>query len=54
MDIGARLLVTPDKIVVDEFEIVDITASMNNDDVYVHLRDKWGYEYKGEITGVME
>lgn len=40
------------KVIVDEFEIVDITASCDNDDVYVHLKDKWGYEYIGAITGV--
>tara|TARA_B100000749_G_C18014538_1_gene296711 strand:- start:43 stop:180 length:138 start_codon:yes stop_codon:yes gene_type:complete len=42
------------QVIIDTFEVVEITADMNNDDVYVHLKDSYGYEYKGMITGVME
>ena len=45
---------TDDKCMVDGYEIIEIQGSCNYDDVYIHLRDSYGFEFKGEITGVMD
>ena len=41
------------KVVVDNVEILDITLGLYNN-VFVRVRDKDGYEYAGELTGVKE
>ena len=41
------------KVVVDNVEILDIWF-MGIDTVFVRVRDEDGYEYAGELTGVME
>ena len=45
--------VTSMKVVVDNVEILDITLGLY-DNVFVRVRDEDGYEYAGELTGVME
>ena len=41
------------KVVVDNVEILDITLGLY-DNVFVRVRDEDGYEYAGELTGVMK
>tara|TARA_R100001594_G_C4019267_1_gene258790 strand:- start:955 stop:1083 length:129 start_codon:yes stop_codon:yes gene_type:complete len=41
------------KVVVDNVEILDI-IQQEYDTVFVRVRDEDGYEYAGELTGVME
>ena len=36
----------------EEFEIINIERdSQNGDDIYMHIKDSNGYDYKGVITG---
>lgn len=41
------------KVIVDNVEILDISLGFY-DNVYVRVRDIDGYEYAGELTGIMD
>ena len=42
-----------EKVVVDNIEILDISLGLY-DNVFVRVRDIDGYEYAGELTGIMD
>ena len=49
-----RMCITPvKKVIVDNIEILDVSLGFY-DNVFVRVRDADGYEYAGELTGVME
>jgi len=37
----------------DDWDIIEIDQ-LGPDEVFIHIKDADGYEYKGTITGVME
>ena len=41
------------KVIVDNVEILDVSLGLY-DNVFVRVRDIDGYEYAGELTGIMD